>query len=217
MTCRVNSRSGVLGRAFSRLIEVAAVITGLIIVPIALLTPIGGSRKPSLMFCKNNLSQLGVGYAIYANENNGMLPWQISTNKGGSKEYVNQPEEAWRHFWAAGTELANPRILVCPADKTMKPGPQDFLGLGSNQFISYFIGVASSFQSTNSIVAGDADIISDKRLLSKNLTFSTNRVYNWGKRHEGKGVILLSDRSVPTTTSQRLNDAVASQFLRDGK
>ena len=65
------------------------------------------------------------------------LPTQRSTNEGGTKEYA-EAGELFRHFKQLSNELAEPKLLVCPAD-TRKPG-RNFSTI-ANANASYFVSM----------------------------------------------------------------------------
>lgn len=173
-------------------------------------------RAP-LTACVNNLKHLGIGFRLYANDNDEHFPMQLSTNAGGSMEFTNKPAQAWRHFWAAGSELSNPRILLCPAAKYPGRTPVDFLSPGDDRYLTYFIGIHAKSGMSNIIFSGDADIHLRDRLLPKATAFPLSTNYAWGKRHRGRGNVAFADGAVQTMDSRKFVEAVHNQTAEEGR
>lgn len=136
--------------------------------------------------CISNLKQLALGQKIWAGENSDKYPFEISTNSGGTKEYV-QAADTFRHFAVMSNEMGSPKVLTCPMDASRQP-IYDFASL-SNGNISYFINLAARENGPLSAMSGD-----------RNLQLSvsgTNTVVKWGSGlHEGRGFVALTDGSV---------------------
>lgn len=164
------------------------------------------NRRATRTACINNLKQVGIGFRLYANDNSGAFPMQCET-----AGYTNMPSEAWRHFAAAGNEISNPKVLICPDDITIDRSLYDFSGFNDNKFTSYFVGVHAAEDSSNFILSGDADIYLNKKLMSKNAVFPLISNYVWGKRHKLAGNLLFADGSADGVTSNGLVRAVYNQ------
>src|SRR5947209_5943377 len=87
--CPLNRRRR---RAFSLaelliIIAVVALIAGLLLPALA-----KAKSKAQRIQCVNNLKQDGLAYRIWAGDNGDKYPMQVSTNKGGSLEYVADGE-----------------------------------------------------------------------------------------------------------------------------
>src|SRR5205085_31189 len=72
--------------------------------------------------CIMNLRNLGAGYSSFVLDN-GHPPTEISTNAGGTKEYVGHPENTYMHFRVivssylrTATTNISASGLVCPLD-----------------------------------------------------------------------------------------------------
>lgn len=61
--------------------------------------------------CAMNLQQNGIGLRLFSNEHADKFPWQVSTNQGGSMEFVFT-RDVFRHFQVASNEMSSPKILV---------------------------------------------------------------------------------------------------------
>src|SRR5689334_5551953 len=100
------------------LIEVVVVIA-VVVVLVGLVLPALGraKRKTSRVGCANCLKQVGLSFRMFANDNEDKSSWHISTNNGGSREYLEVPNSAFRHFQVMSNELSTPKIRVCPEDR----------------------------------------------------------------------------------------------------
>src|ERR1041385_2867610 len=94
------------------LVEMLAVIAiiGLLaslLLPVVAKAP-GRARE---IKCLNNLRQIGIAFHTFANDHAGRFPMRVSTNDGGSREYVGTTQ-SYRHFQALSRQLDNSRILI---------------------------------------------------------------------------------------------------------
>ena len=126
------------------LIEVIIVIAVMVVL-IGLIFPafVQSGHPHDKPYCVNNLKQVGLAVRIFANDNEDRFPWQVSTNDGGSREYLEVPNSAFRHFQVMSNELSTPRILVCPEDRKRVWATNWVVGFG-NPNVSYFVGFNSS-------------------------------------------------------------------------
>ena len=106
------------------LIEVLVVLV-LVVVLIGLLLPAKRGGGPSLrMRCFTDLKQCGLSLVMWADDHGGKFPFQVSTNQGGSLEYVGS-KEVYRHFLVVSNELSNPKVLRCPCDPRLIQEPDE--------------------------------------------------------------------------------------------
>ncbi|NDD39229.1 MAG: hypothetical protein EB082_12615 [Verrucomicrobia bacterium] len=84
--------------------------------------------KAARIKCANNLKQVGLGFKVFANDNDDRFPYRVS-NFGGlvpgtfastattpnTTTVANQ--RVWKHFLVMSNELGSAKILMCPGDK----------------------------------------------------------------------------------------------------
>ena len=194
------------------LIELLAIITIIIMVAGALLPAVARARARSKGICCNcNLKQVGLSVRIWANDHADQYPMHVSTNQGGTKEFV-AGGNAFRHFQALSNELSTPKILVCPGDPDRKVAA-DFFTL-SNSNLSYFISLDAKEEYPQMFLAGDR-FIAMRGFGSQNiLPLATNSPVFWAAkvhRKTGVGNIALSDGSVQQLNSSTLQQSLLTQ------
>jgi hypothetical protein len=110
-----------------------------VIVPIAILSAMlmpalsQAKGRAQEISCRNNMKQIGLAFRTWAIDNEDQLPFNVSTNKGGTLELCTVGSDGFDrnaafHFRVMSNELSTPKILVCPADATKQPA-LDFLNL----------------------------------------------------------------------------------------
>lgn len=125
-------------------IDMLIVVLALCIIPVALLPYVAGRNirvnpgRPRMQ-CKANLQNVALAMSLWANDHHDQLPWQVSTNEGGTMEVSGL---AFRCFLAVSNELNMPRTLHCPLDKRRKRGQlwADF----SDSKLSYFAALETN-------------------------------------------------------------------------
>ena len=201
------------GRSAFTLIELA-IVTVVIAVLVALVLPT--LMRPSMrskVACTNNLKQVGLAFHIFANDNNERLPWEVSTNRGGSREFVDVPFSAFRQFQVMSNELSTPRVLVCPQDqqRTTATNFSTFLG---NKALSYFAGFDASDVNPVSILSGDRFLESTRSPTNGLLTLGPLSQLWWRKSPHGNvGNVLMGDGSVQALSSSGLLQTLRSAGL----
>ncbi len=111
--------------------------------------------------CVNNLAQLGAAFHAFAHEHDSLFPMQVSTNAGGTLEFMQRPTNSfdnphrYRTFQALQIDWALPKQLVCPMDNRLPAA--DFKEL-QNTNISYFIASSAEYGKQDSLLAGDRNL-----------------------------------------------------------
>jgi hypothetical protein len=158
--------------------------------------------------CPSNLKQTALGFCLYASDHEDRFPWQLTTNLGGTLEYLDS-SQVYRHFSSISNELQNPKILVCPSDSS-RTRSMNWTSL-TNANISYFI-----VMSTNQpVLSGDRLISTNDLALSGVITIVNPRTIRpISGLHEGKANLALMDGSVLSFTRDRLSSAFTNLALR---
>jgi prepilin-type N-terminal cleavage/methylation domain-containing protein/prepilin-type processing-associated H-X9-DG protein len=193
----LNSRA----KAFT-LIELLVVIA-IIGILAALLLPVlhQGQARAQRIWCESNLKQTGLAYHTFANDHSGKFPVEVSTNEGGSLEYIQSGLSAggifytaFRTFQAISNELVNPAILICPADQ--RTAATNF-GVFQNTNLSFFVGANGTFDKPGSILAGDRSLENRSFPNSTILQAGPGYTLHWTMElHQYQGNVAFADGHV---------------------
>ncbi len=101
--------------------------------------------------CSNHMRQVGLAFKTWALDHAEQYPFNVSTNAGGTEELCARGADgfdrnAYLHFMVMSNELANPGILVCPAD-TSKHRAMDFPSLQAAN-VSYQLHSGTNYNET---------------------------------------------------------------------
>ena len=195
------------------MVELLVLIAVLAVVMISVLLP-NLARPPQAhrIKCVNNLKNVGLSFRIFASDNGDRFPMEVSTNQGGSMEFVKQGVP-WRHFAALSNELSTPKILFCPQDKKRKAATN--FNVLRDAAISYFVGVNVGLGQTNRFLSGDRNLTTNGRPVKPGLVdLSTNASVGWSAElHNNQGNVGIGDGSVQQFNSARLAQALPGTGL----
>lgn len=176
--------------------------------------------------CTNKLKNVGLAFRIFATDNNDVFPMQLSVTNGGSKEFVTDPTNMWRHFLAISNELATPKIVVCPEDDGKRKEASDFstnaagggqarVPFNQNTNVSYFVGVDADETFPQSLLSGDRNLALSNRLVSTTmLSLNSNSPVGWTKAtHKFAGNVVVADGSVLGMKNSALPEALSKTGL----
>ena len=192
------------------LIELLIVIAIIAILAALLLPAIERVRaRARRAQCVSQLRQIGIAFLNFSHDHNSEFPMKVSRNFGGSREFVDAANRiggefyfAFRHFQVLSNYLANARILVCPVDR--RASATNFGGLG-NENISYFVNVAASAGDSDSMLAGDANLVDATPRLGPG---GGRRLLWTGERHYLAGNVLFGDAHV-----EQLNNLASGSLV----
>jgi prepilin-type processing-associated H-X9-DG protein len=162
-------------------------------------------RSPSRIRCVTYLKNVGLAARIFATDNQGLYPWQVSTNEGGTKELLVAPWSVAPHFQAMSNELSAPRSLTCPEDQSRQRATNFAMLTDAN--LSYFIGLDATEESPQSILSGDRHLTVDGADARPGLLMltSTNQLGFSRQLNPQGGNLLFGDGSVQRATPTQLN------------
>lgn len=165
----------------------------------------GSSRR---MNCVSNLKQIGIAFHLWAQDHADQLPWEVSSNGGGTLEFAGT--DVVRHFAVASNELNSPKILWCYADRDRTRASLWTNFARTN--LSYFVALQSG---VGGILSGDRFFSTNNHLLSGNATISQPKGLRWAfGSHERNGSLLFRDSSVRIVKSKDLRNAITNFPVR---
>ena len=187
------------------LVELLVVIA-IIAILVAMLMPAleQAKSRAKRIQCVNNLRQTGIAYHLFANDHDGKFPTQVSTNDGGSLEFVIAGYQmqsryffAYQHFRPLAGELDTPKLFACPSD--LERWPATNFNQFSDWNVSYVIGLLTNSILPGAILAADRDFPACPSFAYYECyTIPCPVIYkHWGPiLHERKGNMLFADSHV---------------------
>lgn len=181
-------------RAFTRtelLVSIACLVLILAAILPALAKPKALSSRINCSYCMKNI---GLAFRVWATDNNDLLPMQMPTNDGGTKELI--PSGAvFPHFLAMSNELSTPKILRCPKDKNRSEATE-FTSDFADKNISYFLNLDAE-ENPSDMLAGDRNLTNRPPAGSVLIPIIKNSILGWTEEiHFGKGNLVFGDGHV---------------------
>jgi prepilin-type N-terminal cleavage/methylation domain-containing protein len=216
-------------------IAIIAILAGLLLPALA-----KAKAKAQKIACTNNLKQVGLSFRLFATDNSDTFPMGLSTNQGGSSEYIpaaiggTAPGTFW-HLAVMSNELSTPKVVVCPSDSGRNQATNWTHMVGTfnprtgNKSISYIIGRDAQETFPQMILSGDRNITNDATAGTAITTVPVNGVMaklgtnhttargaGYDKNvHQSAGNATLGDGSVQPLTPSRLRDQLKTSDNSD--
>ena len=184
------------------IIAVLAVMAVLLLPALAIL-----KHKQNRLSCATRLRQVGLAYKVWADDNGGKYPMQISITNGGAMELAVTGNVV-ATFQVMSNVLSDPILLSCPGD-TNHFETTNFSADFTAMNISYFVGLDAANTQPQSLLSGDDNLVVNGTMARSGiLNLHTNDSLAWTmERHAGKGNIGLADGSVQALNSAGLTAA----------
>src|ERR1039457_1249942 len=179
-------------------IAIIGILAGLVLPGVT-----ASQQRAKRVWCINNLRQIGIAEHTFANDDNGKFSTAVSTNDGGSLEFVIAEYQAkqliytaFQSFRPLAGQLGTPRLFACPAD--LRRWPATNFSKFDNRNISYVIGLKADPNIPDAILAADRNVPSCRE---DELGYIPTPLYpppwDWNfELHELKGNMLFADGHV---------------------
>jgi prepilin-type processing-associated H-X9-DG protein len=195
------------------MLDVLAVVAAVAVIVLIGLSFVAKSRTGgNKVGCVNNAKMFGLCFRLWAGDNNGKYPMQVSTNAGGTMELVGGGT-AYPHFNVMSNELITPKFLICPYD-SQKTRATNFGSTLSDSNISYFVVPEADETMPEMLLAGDRNLATNTVALKPGLfEFSSSRRLGWTTAmHNRQGNLCFADGSVQQLTEARLHQQLTNSL-----
>lgn len=179
-----------------------------ILIVVSLLALAANVRQPNpKASCTNNLKMIALTFQIWAEDNHGLLPMQVSTNQGGTKELIAMTN-VFTHFQVMSDYLNSPKFLICPMD-TARTAATNFGTDFDNSKISYFLGVDAQNTNASMLLCGDRNLAVGKKATPGFLFVSKNTPVHWTSAlHNRRGCLIFPGGHVEQVNNAELPGAL---------
>jgi hypothetical protein len=164
--------------------------------------------------CLSNLKAGECGFRLWAGDNNNQYPMELSTNRGGAREWLLEGK-VFEVFRMMSNELSTPKILFCPADTSRTYATNFAIGF-DNTNISYFLGVDAPCRDNTNVpearmslfLYGDRNLTNDPGPQNGILQLTANQNARWtAGLHKYEGNICLANGNVLQLNNSSLREA----------
>jgi hypothetical protein len=194
-------------------IEMLVVIACVIIVLAMILPPGRRPQRAPLVTCVSHVRQIDLGFLMYASDNDGKFPIQISVTNGGTMDFLDRGQ-TFPYYQKLSKYIAALPVLVCPADKTRRAATNYESLTDTN--LSYFLNAdVSTNNPSSSILDGErtfeanGDPVRHGTFLVK-----TNTDLAWtSENHHNEGTLGFTDGHAEVSRGVNLNALFQRQGL----
>jgi prepilin-type processing-associated H-X9-DG protein len=181
----------------------------ILVIPLLLSAMTRNNARSKRIGCAHNLKDLGLAFKTWALDHGDGFP--MSAVRQPSLATDSKSAQAFRCFQVMSNEMADTRILICPADTRH---PASDLGSGfSNRNLSYFVGLDAVDTNPSMFLLGDRNLTNGPLSTNRILIPNTNFPVGWSREmHGGQGNIALADGSVQQYSSKRLGEALRNGY-----
>jgi prepilin-type processing-associated H-X9-DG protein len=219
--------------------ELLVIIAAIFVIVLLVLPPLSAAKpKAQRINCVSNLKQIGIGTRLWAEDNNGRFPNQVSISEGGlarTNRLGFNAADTFRFFQVMSNELNTPKIVYCPADGARR---QDWVttdnfqseGPGAsftnNLVVSYFVGSGAAAVHPRMFLSGDRNTYGPTTTPDSNDGYGNSPTNGSGSRvvfgskpakvgwtsriHRKSGNVAFADGSVQQLSSHMLIQAFAN-------
>jgi hypothetical protein len=167
--------------------------------------------------CLSHLKQIDLGFLLYAEDNAGKFPMQVSITNGGTMEFLNR-NQTFPHYQKLSQYIRDMEVLRCPADKN-RQSAANYLELADSN-LSYFLNAdVSTNNPAESILAGDRNLQANGQPVSAGLfTLTTNLDMSWTRElHLNSGGLGFADGHAEFSRKTNLNSLVKRQNVASSR
>jgi hypothetical protein len=194
-------------------LEVLVVIAVIAMVAAMVLPMRSRPDKTPSAACLSNLKQIDLGFLLYADDNGGKFPIQVSITNGGTLEFLDRGQ-TFPHYQKLSQYIRYMEVLRCPTDKNRRTATNYQSLTDAN--LSYFLNAdVSTNDPAHSILAGDRNLEANGQpVTAGRFTATPNTALGWtGELHQHAGDLGFADGHAEYCRTTNLNVLLKRQNI----